>query len=50
VLDQCLRRALDQHTQDRIGISTARARHADRLSKDASGIGAASSDALGTSA
>jgi hypothetical protein len=49
VLDQCSRRALDQHTQDRIGISTARARHAGRLSEDSGGVGPASGGAMGAS-
>ena len=44
VLDQRLHRALHQHAQHRIGVSTAGASHTDRLSEDAGGIGSASSN------
>ncbi len=48
VLDQRLHRALDQHSQDCVGVSTARASHIDRLSEDAGWIGSASSNTFGT--
>jgi hypothetical protein len=48
VLDQRLHRALNQYAQHCVGISAARASHADRLSEDAGGVGSASGNTLST--
>ena len=46
VLDQCLHRALHQHSQDRVWVHAYRAGHADRLGEDMQGIGSLGGYAL----